>query len=228
MSWLFLLGGQSIGTSTSASVLPMNIQGWYPLRLTALISLLSWGLSEIFFSSIVRRYQFFSAQPFYCPALTSIHDYWKNHSFDYTDLCKAKKCLCFLTHCVGFSLLFFQGARVDHKDIFQQSQTFRLLLSNRCEMDLIVGSVCLSPVTRDVDQFFTYIIGYLYFFFWKWFFHTFCPFFYLVVYLYFYCHCHWFVGIPYRYPSFSNMYVRNIYVADNFFPFPYHLCFNLV
>ena len=47
MSWLFTSGGQSIGASASASVLPMNIQGWFPLGLTGLISLLSKGLSRV-------------------------------------------------------------------------------------------------------------------------------------------------------------------------------------
>ena len=48
MSWLFASGAQSIGASASASVLPMNIQGWFPLGLTDLISLLSTGLSRVF------------------------------------------------------------------------------------------------------------------------------------------------------------------------------------
>ena len=50
MIQLFVLGGQSIGASASTSVLPMNIQGWFPLGLTALISLLSKGLSRVLFS----------------------------------------------------------------------------------------------------------------------------------------------------------------------------------
>ena len=54
-----------------------------------MIFLQSKGLSEVFSSITVQRHQFFSTQPFfYCPALTSIHDYWKNHSFDYADLCR--------------------------------------------------------------------------------------------------------------------------------------------
>ena len=60
VSWLLASGGQSIGASASASVLPVNIQGWFPLEL---ISLLSKGLSRIF-SSTVWKHQFFSAQPF--------------------------------------------------------------------------------------------------------------------------------------------------------------------
>ena len=62
MSQLFASGGQSIGTSASVSVLPMNTQGWFPLRLTGLISLLSKGLSRVFSSITVGKHQFFSAQ----------------------------------------------------------------------------------------------------------------------------------------------------------------------
>ena len=63
MSWFFTSGAQSIGASTSTSVLPMNIQGWFSLGLTGLISLLSKGLSRVFSSTTVRKHQFFSAQP---------------------------------------------------------------------------------------------------------------------------------------------------------------------
>ena len=62
MSQFFASGGQSIGTSASASILPMNIQGWFPLGLTGLISLLSKGLSRIFSSTTVQKHQFFDAQ----------------------------------------------------------------------------------------------------------------------------------------------------------------------
>ena len=58
----FILGGQRIGAS--ASVLPMYIQGWLPLGLTGLIFLLSKRLSRDFCSTIIRRHQFFSTQPF--------------------------------------------------------------------------------------------------------------------------------------------------------------------
>ena len=53
-------GGQSIGASASASVLSINIQGWFPLRLTCLISLQSKGLSGVFSSTTVWKHQFFS------------------------------------------------------------------------------------------------------------------------------------------------------------------------
>ena len=58
MSWVFASGGQSPGASASASVLPMNVQGWFPLGLTGLISLLSKGLSRVFSSTTVSGYQF--------------------------------------------------------------------------------------------------------------------------------------------------------------------------
>ena len=56
-------GSQSIGASASASVLPMNIQGWFPLGLTGFISLQSKGLSRVISSTTIRKHQFFSAQP---------------------------------------------------------------------------------------------------------------------------------------------------------------------
>ena len=56
---------QSIGASASASVLPINSQGWFPLGLTDLISLLSKGLSRVFSNTTVLKYQFFSAQPLF-------------------------------------------------------------------------------------------------------------------------------------------------------------------
>ena len=59
--WLFASGGESIGAS--ASVLPMSIQGWSPLGLTGLISLLSKGLSRVFSSTTVWKHQFFDTQP---------------------------------------------------------------------------------------------------------------------------------------------------------------------
>ena len=59
MSWLFASGGQSIGASASASVPPVNTQGWFPLGLTGLISLLSKGLSRVFSSITIWKHQLF-------------------------------------------------------------------------------------------------------------------------------------------------------------------------
>ena len=72
---------EASASSLEASVLPVNIQGWYPLGLTGLITLLSKGLSRVFSSSKSIN----ETQPFYGLILTP--DYWKNHTFDYTDLC---------------------------------------------------------------------------------------------------------------------------------------------
>ena len=105
---LFTSGGQSIG----ASVLPMNIQGWFPLGLTGLISLLSMGLSRVFSSTTVQKYQFFSV-------LSSL---WSN-SHIYTWLLEkpwlwlqgpllAKWCLCFFSTLSRFITAFLQGADI--------------------------------------------------------------------------------------------------------------------
>ena len=62
MSQFFTSGGQSTGISASASVLPMNIQDWFPLALIGWISLQAKGLSRVFSNTTVQRHQFFSAQ----------------------------------------------------------------------------------------------------------------------------------------------------------------------
>ena len=62
MSQFFASGGQSIGVSASASVLPINIQDWFPLGWTGWISLQSKGLSRVFSNTTVQKHQFFNAQ----------------------------------------------------------------------------------------------------------------------------------------------------------------------
>ena len=62
VSQFFTSGGQSIGVSASTSVLPVNIQDWFPSGLTSLISLQSKGLSRVFSNTTVQNHQFFSAQ----------------------------------------------------------------------------------------------------------------------------------------------------------------------
>ena len=100
-SQLFTSGSQSIGAS--ASVISMSIQGWFPLGLTGLISLLSTGLSRVFSSTTVQEHQFFNAQP----------SLWSNSHINTGLLEKpypwlyrpllARWCLCFLIHCLGLS-----------------------------------------------------------------------------------------------------------------------------
>ena len=69
MSQFFATGGQSTGVSALASVLPMNIQDWFSLGLTGVISLQSKGLSKVFSNTTVQKDQFFGAQLFYSPTL---------------------------------------------------------------------------------------------------------------------------------------------------------------
>ena len=84
MSWLFESSGPTIGASASASVLPMNIQGWFPLGLTGLIFLLSKGLSRVFFNTTAQKHQswnsaFFMVQfspPYMTPGKTIALTRW--------------------------------------------------------------------------------------------------------------------------------------------------------
>jgi len=77
MSQVFASGRQSTGAS--AWVFQMNIQDWFSLGLTGLISLLSEGLSGVFSITTIWKHQFLGTQPLYGPTLTCIHDYCKNH-----------------------------------------------------------------------------------------------------------------------------------------------------
>ena len=74
-SQLITSGGQSIGASALASVLPLNIHGWFPLGLTGLISLLYKGLSRVFSKTTIQKHQFPLLSLLYGPALTSVHIY---------------------------------------------------------------------------------------------------------------------------------------------------------
>ena len=76
MSQHFAWGGQNIGVSASGSVLPMNIQDWFPLGWTGWMFLQSKGLSRVFTNTTVQKRQCFAACFLYSPTLTSIHDYW--------------------------------------------------------------------------------------------------------------------------------------------------------
>ena len=108
MSKCFLSGDQSIGVSASASVLPMNIQGWFPFGLTGLITLLSKGLGIIQFETLT----WVSAHPtLWCSShirmrLLEKPQLWLDGPLS------AKWCVWFSMCCLGFSQLFFQGASV--------------------------------------------------------------------------------------------------------------------
>ena len=83
----FTSGGQSTGVSASASVLPMNTQDWSPLGWTVWISKQSKGLSRVFSYTQFKSINSSVLSFLYSPTLTSIHDYWENHSLDYMGLC---------------------------------------------------------------------------------------------------------------------------------------------
>ena len=89
MNWPSTSGDQSIGASASASVLLMNIQSWFPLGLTGFISFaVQRTLKHLFQPHNLKASILCCSAFFYGPTLTSVHDCWKNHSFDYTELCQ--------------------------------------------------------------------------------------------------------------------------------------------
>ena len=88
VSQFFASGGQRFGVSASASVLPMNIRDWFSLGWTGWISLQSKGLSRVFCNTTVWKHQSLVLSLLYGPTLAPIHDYWKDHSFHYIDLCQ--------------------------------------------------------------------------------------------------------------------------------------------
>ena len=96
-------GGQNIGVSASASVLPMNIKDWYPSRCTGWISLQSKGLSRVFSNNTVQKHQFFGAQLFFIVQLS--HPYMttgKKHSLTRGTFV-GKVILCFWICYLGWS-----------------------------------------------------------------------------------------------------------------------------
>ena len=92
VSQFFTSGGQRIGVSALASVLPMNIQHWFPLGWTGWISMQSKGLSRIFSNTTVHNHQFFGTHPYMTTGNTIALSRWTLF---------AKWCLCFLTCCLG-------------------------------------------------------------------------------------------------------------------------------
>ena len=85
INWLFKSGGQSF--EALASVLPMNIQSWFPLESTGLIFLQSKGLSRVFSNTTVQKHQFSGAQPSFWSNSHIRTRLLENHRFDYMDLC---------------------------------------------------------------------------------------------------------------------------------------------
>ena len=87
-SWLCPSVGQGIGASASASVLPMNIQGWFPIDWLVWSSCCPRDSQESSPALEFKSINSLALSLLYVPNLTSTHDYWKNHSFDNMDLCQ--------------------------------------------------------------------------------------------------------------------------------------------
>ena len=102
MSQLFAWGGQSIRVSALASVLPMNIQDWSPLGWTALDLLAVQGTLKSLLQHHSSKASILWHSAFFIVQLTSRHDYWKNHSFNWMDLCRQSD-VCFLICCLSWS-----------------------------------------------------------------------------------------------------------------------------
>ena len=87
MSQFFESESQSIRAWASGSVLPINIQGWFPIEMTGLVSLQTKGLSRVFSSTTIQKYQLVGAQSSLWSNTHICNDYWKNQCVDYTDFC---------------------------------------------------------------------------------------------------------------------------------------------
>ena len=111
VSQLFPSGVQSTGASALASVLPVNIQDWFLLGLTGLISLQSKGLSRVFSNTHVKNINSSMFSHLYGPTLTAIHKYWKNHSFDYNDFCWQSNVSAFLNMLSRFVIVFLPRSK---------------------------------------------------------------------------------------------------------------------
>ena len=114
MSRLFTSGGQSIRASASASVLPVNIQGWFPLGLTHLVSLQSKGLSRVFSNTTIRKHQSLGTQS---SLWTNSHIHtWpleKNIVWLCIDLCRQSAVSAFLTCSLCYSCRQAQSPLLD-------------------------------------------------------------------------------------------------------------------
>ena len=112
MSQFFTSGGQSIGVSASTSVLPMNIQDWFPLGLTGWISLQSKELSRVFSSTTVWKHQFFNTQPS-LGSNSHIH-IWPLEKpwLGLYGVLSVKWCLCFLSMLSIFVIAFLLRSKL--------------------------------------------------------------------------------------------------------------------
>ena len=138
-SHLFVSDDQNTRASASASLLPVSIQDWSPLRLNGFISMLFKGLSGVFSSTFggINSLAFFLL---YDATLTTTYDHWEDHSLDYIDLCWHNN-VCFSTHCLGLSLLSFQGILSSD---FMAAVTVCMILEPRRRKSVTTSTFSLS------------------------------------------------------------------------------------
>ena len=129
VSQLFASGGQIIGVSASTSVLPMNIQDWFPLGWTSFISLLSRDSQESSPTPQFKSINSLALSFLYSPTLTSIHDYWKTSNHIqwrnlltiYNNLPSSDKVKVKQKHIIGFEARFL--THPNHYSLKSQSST---------------------------------------------------------------------------------------------------------
>ena len=124
MSHLYVSDEQNTGASSLASVLPVSIQSWSPIRWTGWISLQSKGLSG---SSPAPQFKGISSLVFcllYGPALTTVCDHWEDHSLDYMDLYQQCNVSSFKRPCLSLSSLFCQEAIIWYHGCCHHPQGF--------------------------------------------------------------------------------------------------------
>ena len=120
----------------------MNIQDWFPLGLTGLISLLSKGVSRVFFSITVQKHQLFFAQLSHPYTAT-----WKTTALTIRRLLSAKWCLCFLIYCLCFVIAFL--SRNKHLLILQLTSPSSVILEPK-EIKSLTGSIVSSSACHEV------------------------------------------------------------------------------
>ena len=152
VSWPFSSGCQSI--RASASILSMNIQGGFPFGFTGLISLLPKGLSRVFSRTTVLSINSLVLSLLYGPALTSIHDYWKNDSFDYMDFCQWSGISAFNT-LTGFIIAFLLRSRCLLISWLQSPCTVilepRKIKIKSATLSIVSPSICLEVMGPDAS-----------------------------------------------------------------------------
>ena len=155
---LFTSGDKNIGVSASASVLPMNIQGWFPFHFYGLISLLLESLKSFSPAPQFKSINSLALSLLYGPTLTPVHDYWKNHRLDYTDLgynhsfAFIGKVMSLLFNMLSrFVIAFLQ--RVKHLLISRLSSPSAVILEPRkiksATFSIVCPSICHEMMGRD-------------------------------------------------------------------------------